>query len=393
MSIAQLNALPEQIQDRMNWFQHMRESSPVYLDPRTKTWQVFRYEDVSRVVSDYAHFSQVDAVPSAIVVSDISFDAANHRQWRGLLSQALMPQAIQRLTPRITQLTQDLLDQARPKGAMDVMQDLAYPLVVTIIAEILGLPVEQQATFRRWSDVILYFNVNKKPKPATLTEPRISYWSTMQEMSAYFAALIAERRQNPKEDAISGLVTGQIDGKLLSEREIISNCMLLLVTGMETSSNLLGNAILCFDACPEALDLLRHEPGLMPDGIEEVLRFLPATSDTFRITTSVVLIGDQRIPANEKVRAWIASANRDQAQFTDPDRFDIKRNPNPHLSFGHGIHYCFGAPLARLLASLVLPMMLEQLPGLRRAQDKPLDILDTQVVFVVKHLPVTFQTS
>src|SRR5260221_11311375 len=393
MPIAQFDALPEQIQDRLTWLQHMRESSPVYFDQRTKSWQVFRYEDVSQVMSDYAHFSQVDAVPSTIVANDTSFDPGYHRQWRALLSQALMPQTLNRLTPRITQVTQDLLDQARHQGTMDVMQDLAYPLVVTTNAEILGLPGEQQAPFRRWSDVVIYFNVNQKPKPGTSSEPRVSYWSTMQEMAAYFTKLIAERRQNPQQDAISGLISGQINGKFLSEREIINNCMILLVTGMETSSNLLGNAILCFDACPQALALLQQKRDLMPGAIEEVLRFLPATSDTFRITTSEVLIGDQRIPANERVRAWIASANRDAAHFPNPDRFDIERDPNPHLSFGHGIHYCFGAPFARLLASVVLPMILEQLPGLKRAHDAPLEILDTQVVFVVKHLPVTFQAS
>src|SRR5260221_4710275 len=197
MPIAQFDALPEQIQDRLTWLHHMRESSPVYFDQRTKSWQVFRYEDVSRVVSDYAHFVQVDAVPSSIIASNTSFDPAYHRQWRALLSQALMPQTLNRLTPRITEVTQDLLDQARHQGTMDVMQDLAYPLVVTIIAEMLGLPAEQQATFRRWSDVVIYSNVNKKPKPATSGELRVSYWATMQEMAVYFAKLIAERRQNP----------------------------------------------------------------------------------------------------------------------------------------------------------------------------------------------------
>jgi cytochrome P450 family 109 len=186
------------------------------------------------------------------------------------------------------------------------------------------------------------------------------------------------------------LSVAEVDGERLSERELISFCILLLAAGQETTKNLLANAIVCFTDHPEAMERLRREPALMPTAIEEVLRYLPPVWFLFRQTTTDVELEEQVIPANQIVLAWTASANRDPTQFSEPNRFAIEREPNRHLAFGHGIHYCVGAPLARLEARIALPMMLEQLKGLQRVEGAPV-MVHQGIVFVIRSLPVTFQ--
>ncbi|HLY24975.1 MAG TPA: cytochrome P450, partial [Aggregatilineales bacterium] len=190
-------------------------------------------------------------------------------------------------------------------------------------------------------------------------------------------------------DLISALCVAVVDGERLSKPELVNFCTLLLVAGQETTKNLIANAIVCFTDHPDAMERLIREPALMPSAIEEVLRYLPPVWFIFRQTRTDVELAGQHIPANQIVLAWNASANRDPAQFPAPDRFTIEREPNRHLAFGHGIHFCVGAPLARLEAKIALPMLL-QLRDLRRMEGFPLRV-DTGVVFVIQSLPVTFQ--
>jgi cytochrome P450 len=212
------------------------------------------------------------------------------------------------------------------------------------------------------------------------------------EMASYFSGLLEARRRVPREDLISALSTAEVDGERLSESDLISFCTLLLAAGQETTKNLIANAILCFTDHPATLERLKREPALMPTAIEEVLRYLPPVWFLFRHTTKDVELGGQHIPANQIVLAWTASANRDSAQFPDPDQFNIEREPNRHLAFGHGIHFCVGAPLARLEAKIALPMVLEQLKDLQRVEGVPIAI-HTGIVFVIRNLPVTFQPA
>jgi cytochrome P450 len=211
-----------------------------------------------------------------------------------------------------------------------------------------------------------------------------------EEMFDYFSALLQERRRAPHEDLISALSTAEVDGERLSEAELVRFCTLLLAAGQETTKNLITNAIVCFTDHPDAMERLIREPALMPTAIEEVLRYLPPVWFLFRQTKTDVELAGQHIPANQVVLAWTASANRDPAQFPDPDRFAIEREPNRHLAFGHGIHFCVGAPLARLEARIALPMMLAQLKGLQRVEGVPITV-HTGIVFVIRSLPVTFQ--
>ncbi len=363
------------------WFEQMRNNQPVSLEERMGIWQVFRYEDVSKVITDYARFSSQAFGVSGSFLKDtlVAKDPPDHRKLRNLVNQAFTPRAVARLSDRITQITQELLDAVRSRGKMDVVSDIAFPLPAKVIAELLGVPSEDWNIFQRWARI-------DSSSPAQQASGR----SMQEEMSSYFSALLKERRRSPREDLISDLSVAEVDGERLSESELVSFCILLLAAGQETTKNLIANAIVCLTDHPDAMQQLVREPALMPTAIEEILRYLPPVWFLFRQTTTDVELAGQHIPANNMVLAWTASANRDPAQFPEPDRFAIEREPNRHLAFGHGIHFCVGAPLARLEAKIVLPMMLDQLKGLQRVEGVPITV-HMGIVFVIRSLPVTFQ--
>jgi cytochrome P450 len=375
----------EEIPHTFAWFDQMRTSHPVLLDENLPmpVWQVFRYADVLTVLNDYSRFSSRAFAFSGGIFRDtlIAKDPPDHRKLRNLVNQAFTPRAVARLSERITQLTQELLDQVREQGTMDVVADLAFPLPAKVIAELLGVPPEDWNIFQRWARI-----GDAEPMQARPGTGR----SMREEMFDYFARLLEERRRAPREDLISALSVAEVDGERLSQTDLLSFCTLLLAAGQETTKNLLANAIVCLTDHPDAMERLIREPALMPTAIEEVLRYLPPVWFLFRQTTSEVELAGQSIPANQMLLAWTASANRDPAQFPDPDHFEIEREPNRHLAFGHGIHFCVGAPLARLEARIALPMLLTQLKHLQRVEGVPI-MVHTGIVFVIRSLPVTFQ--
>ncbi len=246
---------------------------------------------------------------------------------------------------------QELLDQVRTQGRMDVVSDIAFPLPAKVIAEMLGVPGEDWDIFQRWARV----DSLTPASPGQEGEGR----GIREEMHGYFSQLLEERRRVPREDLITALSRAEIDGETLSEHELVSFCMLLLAAGQETTKNLIANFTLCLTDRPDLQEQLLQEPAAIPSTIEEVLRYWPPVWFVMRQTKTDVELADTPIPANQMVLAWMASANRDPAQFPDPDRFDIRREPNRHLTFGHGVHFCVGAPLARLEAKVALPMLLE----------------------------------
>src|SRR5436305_12171684 len=212
-------------------------------------------------------------------------------------------------------------------------------------------------------------------------------------MSEYFLDMIAQRSREPKDDLISALLDAQIDGQHLNQRELLGFCILLLVAGNETTTNLIGNALLCFDEHPEVMEQLRAEPALVPGAIEEVLRYRSPVQYMYRRAAANVTVRDQEIQAGQMLLAWIGSANRDEAQFPDPDSFDIRRTPNRHIAFGHGIHFCLGAPLARLEAKIALTLLLERFDDIQRVRSVPLEAAGADFAYGVKHLPMTFRES
>ena len=372
----------EEIPQTFAWFEEMREQNPVFKDERTRIWQVFRYEDVLSILTDYSRFSSqaYELTGGFLSNSLIAKDPPDHRKLRNLVNQAFTPRAVAHLSDRVTQITQELLDEVRHKGAMDIVSDIAFPLPAKVIAELLGVPGEDWNIFQRWARV----------DSSDAASRRESGQSMQEEMFNYFTNLLEERRRSPREDLISSLSVAEVDGERLSEPELLSFCTLLLAAGQETTKNLITNAIVCLTDHRESMERLINEPALMPTAIEEILRFLPPVWFLFRQTKADVELAGQHIPANQVVLAWTASANRDPARFPDPDRFDIEREPNRHLAFGHGIHFCVGAPLARLEAKIALPMMLQQLKNLQRVEGVPITVR-AGIVFVIGSLPVTFQ--
>ena len=222
------------------------------------------------------------------------------------MTQAFTPHSVTRLSDRITSIVNTLLDRVAATGCMDNIGDLAYPLPVTVIAEMLGVPEQDHARFKSWSDAVVSASNSGGGNPQA-------------EMGAYFLNMIAQRSQEPKDDLISALLEAQIEGQHLTQQELLGFCIILLVAGNETTTNLIGNALLCFDEHPEVMEQLRSEPALIPEAIEEVLRYRTPVQYMFRLVTTDVTIRDQEIRAGQMVHAWIGSANRDEAEFPDPD--------------------------------------------------------------------------
>src|SRR6266480_3778759 len=269
-------------------YRMMRATQPVFQHPDWGGWQVFRYADVSRVLSEHATFSsdarrmaqlegsQGDADP--LGSSILQMDPPRHRQLRNLVSQAFTPRMVAQLEPRITAITNELLDHVTAVGEMDVVRDLAYPLPVTVIAELLGVPAELRADFKRWSDALVSDNFNEGE------EVRNALFAEIQGMYRYFSQVLEERRQQPGDDLISALLAAEIDGQHLSDTELLGFCALLLVAGNETTTNLIGNSILCFDQYPETVELLRNNRSLITGAVEEVLRYLAPVKAMSRFT-------------------------------------------------------------------------------------------------------------
>lgn len=387
----QLTPLEETLR-RFDWFQQMRTDCPVFYNEQTRLWELFGYEDVNRAMTDSAAFSS-EAIPgfsenSFLADTVVAKDPPAHRKLRNLVNLAFTPRAVNHLEGDISRITQELLDRHLSSGSMDVVSDIAFPLPAKVIASMLGVPDDDWDLFRRWAG-----DPGQKPEeqgdPPTSEEAMRPQQSMEHQMYDYFSALLAERRRAPREDLISTLSVAEIDGERLSESDLVKFCILLLAAGQETTKNLIANAIYCLTAYPQARERLIERPELMPTAIEEILRYMPPVWFVFRRTTSALEIGGRQLPANAVVQLWQASANRDPEHFSDPDQFDIQRDPNRHLTFGHGIHFCIGAPLARLEARVVLPMMLEQLKGLQRKPNEPL-MVRSGIVYVIQSLPVTF---
>ncbi|PNI09755.1 cytochrome P450 [Arthrobacter sp. AFG7.2] len=372
-------------------YERMRETAPVFYDEQSGSWHVFRYHDVQRALSDYATFSShmggddVEGTGQLFASSLIATDPPRHRQLRSLVTQAFTPKAVDALAPRIAGLTDELLEGIVGRGSADLIQELAYPLPVIVISELMGIPAEDRERFKHWSDVIV-----SQTRTGSASE---SHYAANMEMTEYFLALIDQRRSRPGQDLISTLLGAEIDGQKLSVPELLGFCALLLVAGNETTTNLIGNAVLCLTEHPGTMDRLLKEPALLPQTIEEVLRFRSPVQSMYRSTVTETTLGDELIPAGAPVVAWIGSANRDEVQFQRAAEFDVDRSQNRHLAFGHGIHFCLGAPLARLEARIALEALLSRLPGLSLDQGTHLERMESTIIYGLKALPVTWQPA
>ena len=361
----------------LDWFARAREEAPVFWDETRQAWQVFRYDDYLTVSTNpqlfSSDFSPVFPVPKelAILMGPGTFggiDPPKHGPLRKLVSQAFTPRRIATMEPRIEEVTRGLLDGLRGKDRIDVVSDLAYPLPVIVIAELLGIPAEDRDLFREWVDVILNNEGMEYPNlPDDFAEtmgPAIEEWAD------YLYRQIASKRQSPTDDLMSGLIESEVEGRKLTDEEIVNIVALLLTAGHISSATLLSNLFLVLEEQPQAQAELRADRSLIPGAVEETLRYRSPFNNIFRLLTEDTDILGQPMKAGQMVVAWIASANRDSAHFTDPDTFDVRRKSNKHMAFGHGIHHCLGAFLARLEAKVFLDRFFDEFAGYEIQHDE-----------------------
>jgi cytochrome P450 len=370
------------------WYRVLREHHPVYYSPEFHSWFIACYQDVQRIINDPVLFSSEQSVrrrpmgtpqeEKSIARTLLWADPPHHRQLRSLISQAFTPRTVADLEPRVTEIVHAHLHRVALQGAMDIIKDLANPLPIIVIAELLGIPSSDQEQFKYWSDIIV--------SPARQEKKR-----AVQEMNAYFLTIIEQRRLDAHHDLISALLATQIDGVHLTDAELLNFCRLLLVAGHETSTNLIGNAFLTFLEHPQVIEELRANPHLVLAAIEEVARYRSPIQRVRRATTQDIEIGSFTIKAGSIISPLLGSANRDERVFTQPDVFDIHRTPNRHLAFGHGIHYCIGASLARLETRITIEALLTRLQDLQLVTAHPLQPIGSAFVYGVRSLPVTFR--
>jgi cytochrome P450 len=373
---------PEFREDPYQFFHLLREHEPVHQTPMG-VYMLSRYADASAIVRDpalsnnernsdlYQAFREAnpehgpgpfdDEFGQAVI---LFLDPPDHTRLRGLVSKAFTPKVIGQLRPRIQQLVDELLDAvvARGDGRMDVVTDLAYPLPVVIICELLGVPPEDHATFQGWSSDLAH-SIDPDPLISSEQHERIS--EAADAFLEYFMALIERRRRDPGDDLLSALIAAEEGGDRLSETELLATGLFLLIAGHETTVNLIGNGTLALLRNRDQLERLQSDPDLDHNAIEELLRYDSPVTFTQRITLADYQVGDVTIPARQQVIPILAAANRDPDVFAEPDRLELGReNANRHLAFGGGHHFCLGAALARLEGQVAIPTLVRRLPKL-----------------------------
>jgi pimeloyl-[acyl-carrier protein] synthase len=365
---------PELRSDPYPFYAELRRRDPFHRSRNADGWVLSRYEDVLSVLRDpsfsadernhrrFASFVRRFANAGLRNPYDddrgsmLRLDPPNHTRLRGLVAKAFTGRAVERMRPRVEAILKDLVDARPARGPMELVGELAAPLPVRVIAEMLGIPPEDHERFREWSNELV-----RGLGDGTLEDQKASMRAG-EILDAYFEAIIAARRQVPKDDLVSALVAAEDQGDRLKRNELLSQLSLLLVAGNETTTNLISNAVLALSRNPDQLEILRREPQRVPDAVEELLRYDSPVQMTSRIATSDRELAGHRVRRGEQLVLLLASANRDPAVWSDPDRLDVTRRDVRHLSFSHGIHFCLGAQLARLEASLALEALITRFP-------------------------------
>ncbi len=295
-------------------------------------------------------------------------DPPDHTRLRGLVSKAFTPRVIEGLRPRIEQIVGDIIDSLRNAREMDVIADLAYPLPVTVISEMLGVPAEDHETFSAWSKELARSLDPDFVLPPEVLERR---QKASEEFVEYFKALIEKRRASPRDDLVSALIAAEDEGNKLTADELLATCVLLLIAGHETTVNLIGNGMLALLRHPDQLAKLRDDPSLIRTAVEELLRFDPPVQLTGRTALEDIDLGHVTIEKGGTALLLLGGANRDPAQFADPERLDITREDNRHLAFGMGIHFCLGAPLARVEGQIAIGALVQRMKQPELVRDEP----------------------
>lgn len=367
---------PDVLADPYPLYRRLRTEDPVHWDPFLHVWVVTRYRDVVQVLRDFSAdrtptpeqltamgLESLNPIASVMVKQMLFMDAPAHTRIRSLAAHAFTPARVQVLREHIREITDRLLEPLIDVGRMDVIADLAEPLPCIVTAEMLGVPVEDHRQLKLWSqdfaEMLGNFQHNPDRAPHILR--------TVEEMTAYFRSAMRDRRALSREGLVSALMNAEVDGDRLSEEEVIANCIVTMVGGQETTTNLIGNGVLSLLRHPAELERLRRDKSLIPSAVEELLRFESPSQHTGRLAPADVELGGRRIRKRQAVIAVMGAANRDPERFADPDRLDVTRQDNRHVAFGWAAHFCFGAPLARLEGQIAFEAMLSRMPNLALA--------------------------
>jgi len=376
-------------------YDHMRSTSPVFHLPAFDLWMIFDFESVKRALDDHDTFSSDLSVASGHGNPGewfIFLEPPRHTKLRAIISKAFTPRVIANLEPRIRELSAQLLGAPLRHGEMDLAGDFSVPLPMLVIAEMIGVPQSEWPRYKRWSDAILKL-ANTFSKDEESIQTVSDFRSVTAEMREFLPGLIAKRRAAHQDDLLTRLVEAEVDGERLSQEEVLGFVQLLLVAGQETTANLINNAVVCWIDNPDQFARLRAHPVLLPSAIEETLRYRSPVQWMPRATRRDVELQGTVIPAGKLVLPIIGSANRDPKHFRDAQRFDIAREPNLHLAFGHGIHSCLGAPLARLEAKIALGDFLRNVQKVEYASNEPWEPRKALHVHGPSRLPIRFEVT
>lgn len=377
-------------------YRMLREADPVFWNEALQTFILTRHGDLSEILRNHAQWSvnrrqsenfrqlkglsEMDDFP----VSLLGLDPPDHTRLRGLVMKAFTPRMVERLRPRVEEIVNGLLDSVAARGEFDLVTDFAYPLPVTVIAEMLGVPPADWEKFRGWSSTLA-----ASLDPMITSEKLAAALVARNALMGYFKGIIAERRADPREDLITGLIAAEEEGRALTEIELLVMLNLLLVAGHETTVNLVGNGILALLRNPDQQERLRAHPELIETAVEEMLRYDSPVQLTSRIAVADAELGGKTIGKGQTVMLLLGAANHDPEVYTDPESMDLGRTPNPHLSFSRGIHFCLGAPLARIEGQVAIGSMIARFPNLRLAHpDQPVLWREQLVLRGLESLPL-----
>ena len=360
--------------DSYTTFAKMRQDDPILhqssLAGNEKIWFFSRYEDVEAILKDErfsrdwrallpeGHSYQYSSLENLIDNHMLNRDGGDHRRLRNLVSIGFTPKRVRELRPRIEAIAAELISNVQANKKMDLMNDFAFHLPTIVILEMLGVPTEDRGKFKIWSNALIAPNTSEAGMAESVQH--------LTDFTDYLRNLFEERRKHPEDDLVTALLQAEAEGDKLSEAELFSTFVLLIVAGHETTVNLIGNAMLALWRNPEQLEHLKNDPSLMPNAVEEFLRFDGSVERALnRWVVEDLEYKGHSLKRGDPVILILASANHDEATFIEAEKLDITRSPNPHLGLGKGVHYCLGAPLARLETEIALNSLLERLPNLR----------------------------
>lgn len=389
---------PAVLADPYPLYERLRTEAPVHWDPYLHAWVVTRYADVVTVLhhfsadrtptpEQFAAIGLAELAPLAqVMVKQMLFmDAPDHTRLRGLASTAFTPARVEALRSHIKEILDHLLEPLLSAGRMDVIADVAAPLPAIVTAEMMGVPTSDANQLKDWSadfaEVLGNFQHNPDRASRTL--------KCVEEMTSYFRDALENQRKHPSEGLINALLTAELDGDRLTEEEIIANCIVTMVGGQETTTNLIGNGVLTLIRHPDELERLRNNLSLIPSAVEELLRYESPSQHTARICREDTELGGKTIRKGQAVIAVMGAGNRDPERFPDPDRLDLARTDNRHLAFGWASHFCFGAPLARIEGQLTFEALVRRTTNLA-IEPGPIVWRDNLGLRGLTSLPVTF---